>query len=273
MIGIVWGSLEHIVTIIDTLSEYSFFGFLLVPMEPCKSFGHHVQGGSENIFKDFNKFNIFNKLLFEFVVSNPFHVLEVWTKIKSKFSNLSPLPNSSTPDRTLHKYQKVGNLWNIFLAKIVKSTIVLVSIATDIWLRVAVKYDTMMICLSTFTVVCWITALFISTCLTIILVVPENCTTIYFKCRLCETKKLKKKKNDKKPCPALNFWSQKWSETKNLLLLLFFFFVCFVLFCFFWPSIIDFLHNQERRPTAIQAYDLPHTYPAGFAQPLYYVIV
>ena len=34
----------------------------------------------------------FRKLLFYFVVSNPFHILEVWKKIKSKFSNLSPIP-------------------------------------------------------------------------------------------------------------------------------------------------------------------------------------
>ena len=49
-------------------------------MEPCKSFGPPIQGGSEYIF-------------LKFVVSNPFHVLEVGKKIKSKFSNLSPLPN------------------------------------------------------------------------------------------------------------------------------------------------------------------------------------
>ena len=34
----------------------------------------------------------FHRLLFQFVVSNPFHVLEVGKKIKSKFSNLSLLP-------------------------------------------------------------------------------------------------------------------------------------------------------------------------------------
>ena len=45
----------------------------------------------------------FRKLLFEFVVSNPFHVLEVRKKIKSKFFNLSPLPTPSLPWLSLSK--------------------------------------------------------------------------------------------------------------------------------------------------------------------------
>ena len=52
-------------------------------MEPCKS---SVQGVPEFLF---------HKLLFWFVVSNPFSVLEVGKKKKSKFFNLSPPPNLS----------------------------------------------------------------------------------------------------------------------------------------------------------------------------------
>ena len=134
------------------------------------------------------------------------------TKIKSKFSNLSPLPNSSTPNRTLHKYQKVGNLCNIFLAKIVKSTIVLVSIATDIWLRVAVKCNTMMICLSLFTVVCWIAALVWQLFwLSRKIVQPLISNAGYVRQRFFFFFF-----NDRKPHPALNFWSQKWSEITSL---------------------------------------------------------
>ena len=55
-------------------------------MEQCKNFGPPVQGG----FRIF-----FHELLFQFVVSNLFHVLEVGKKVKSKFSNLSPLPTNS----------------------------------------------------------------------------------------------------------------------------------------------------------------------------------
>ena len=41
----------------------------------------------------------FHKLLFKFVVSNPFQVLEVGKKVKSKFFNLSPLPTSMAAHR------------------------------------------------------------------------------------------------------------------------------------------------------------------------------
>ena len=45
-------------------------------MEPCKSFGPPVQVVPKIFFR---------KLLFQFVVSNPFHVLEVGKKLNQKF--------------------------------------------------------------------------------------------------------------------------------------------------------------------------------------------
>ena len=55
-------------------------------MEPCKSLDPPYRGVPEYFF---------HKVLFQIFVSNLFNVLEVGRKIKSKFSNLSPLPNLS----------------------------------------------------------------------------------------------------------------------------------------------------------------------------------
>ena len=58
----------------------------------------------------------FQKLLFQFVDSNPFHDLEVGKKVKSKFSNLSPLPNTiircNITNSTL--FHSVYN-WSLFI--------------------------------------------------------------------------------------------------------------------------------------------------------------
>ena len=62
----------------------------------------------------------FRKLLFEFVVSNPFHVLEVGKKIKSKFFNLSPLPTLSYQSKECNDYQ--GTVFQI-LAVVYQCTI------------------------------------------------------------------------------------------------------------------------------------------------------
>ena len=47
----------------------------------------------------------FRKLLFYFVVSNPVHILEVGKKIKSKLSNLSPLPTPRRNNRLSSNHQ------------------------------------------------------------------------------------------------------------------------------------------------------------------------
>ena len=50
-------------------------------MEPCKSFGPPVQGVPKIIFR---------KLIFQFVVSNPFHVLEEGKKLNQNFPIYHP---------------------------------------------------------------------------------------------------------------------------------------------------------------------------------------
>ena len=96
--GFVWGPLEHILTIIDTLSEFSFLGVFYRSLWSHAKVLDPLYRGVPKIF--------FRKLVFWFVVSNPLNHddLGVGKKIKSKFSNLSPL--------TIITILILGYLWN-----------------------------------------------------------------------------------------------------------------------------------------------------------------
>ena len=52
----------------------------------------------------------FRKLLFEFVVSNLFHVLQVGKEIKSKFPKLSPLPSTTRLPENWHVLCAISKL-------------------------------------------------------------------------------------------------------------------------------------------------------------------
>ena len=80
--GFVWDLLEHILTIIDTLSEFSFLGFSIGPYGAMQKFRTPCTGGFQKYFF----FNCYFNLLF----SNPFHVLKVGEKLSQIFQFITP---------------------------------------------------------------------------------------------------------------------------------------------------------------------------------------
>ena len=87
---------------------------------------------SDPLYRGFRIY-FFRKLLFEFVVSNPY-VLEVGEKIKSKFPNISPLPTFRPLwidlVRWLYSWRKLGSWIAFFLSFLLSS--VNVRVASEI---------------------------------------------------------------------------------------------------------------------------------------------